>query len=182
MEERILLDRLLQKEEKALEELYRQYEAYVSSLIFQIIGLYMTKEDRMEVVNDTFYRLWENAEKIDLNKGTIKSYLTAIARNSGKNKLREFRGAEEPLQDKDYISIPGPAEKLEERERAEEVRKAISLLKPDVREIFLRYYYLYETTSQIAEKMGLRQNTVKSKLKRGRKQLEKILRERGMSL
>lgn len=190
MDEHTILAGLLQKDEKVLEFLYAEYENYVSSIIHQIIGSYMTPEDRQEVLNDTFYKLWNNADKINLSKGSILSYLSAIARNSAKNKLRECRFEEEPLQDKDYLFIDdssensaetNPVKQLEQKETAEEIRFALKELPKDVREIFIRYYYFYETIAQIAEKMYLRQNTVKSKLRRGRKQLEKILKERGFS-
>ena len=49
-----------------------------------------------------------------------------------------------------------------------------------IKEIFIRYYYLYQTTGEIGDAMGIRQNTVKSKLKRGRKKLKGFLMERGM--
>ena len=160
MDEQILLTGLLEKDEKVLEFLYAEYENYVSSIIYQIIGPYMTSEDRQEVLNDTFYKLWNHANKINLSKGSLLAYLSAIARNTAKNKLRECRFEEEPLQDQDYFHIEmgvnnfseqNPAKQLEQKETAGELQSALKELSKDVREIFLRYYYFYESTALIAE-------------------------------
>ena len=56
----------------------------------------------------------------------------------------------------------------------------LRMLKKDEREIMIRYYFYYESTEVIADGMGIRRNTVKSKLMRARKKLEIHLRERGI--
>lgn len=62
----------------------------------------------------------------------------------------------------------------------EDVQEALNRLSKEEKEIFIRYYYFYQTTEEIGDAMGIRQNTVKSKLKRGRKKLKGFLMERGM--
>ena len=53
-----------------------------------------------------------------------------------------------------------------------------SLGEPE-RSIFLRHYYLYQSTGQIAEDMGINRNTVTTKLRRGRERLKEELRKEG---
>ena len=55
-----------------------------------------------------------------------------------------------------------------------------SLGEPD-REIFQRYYFLYQKTEDIADALGLKDATVRTKLARGRKRLKDYLKERGYS-
>ncbi|MFQ8899508.1 MAG: sigma factor [[Clostridium] scindens] len=84
MDDRQRLDRLKGRDETALEEVITAYRAYISAIVSNIIGNTMAQEDVQEVVNDTFYSLWANAANIDLNKGSLLSYLAAIARNKAK--------------------------------------------------------------------------------------------------
>ena len=78
------------------------------------------------------------------------------------------------------MEMPDLFEKAEQEERQRFVQEALNRLSKEEKEIFIRYYYFYQTTEEIGDAMGIRQNTVKSKLKRGRKKLKGFLMERGM--
>ena len=41
----------------------------------------LPKEDIEEIVADVFVVLWKNTGRIDLQKGTLRSYLATVARN-----------------------------------------------------------------------------------------------------
>ena len=84
------------------------------------------------------------------------------------------------VQDYDVVEMPDLFEKAEQEERQRFVQEALNRLSKEEKEIFIRYYYFYQTTEEIGDAMGIRQNTVKSKLKRGRKKLKGFLMERGM--
>lgn len=84
------------------------------------------------------------------------------------------------VQDYDVVEMPDLFEKAEQEERQRFVQEALNRLSKEEKEIFIRYYYSYQTTEEIGDAMGIRQNTVKSKLKRGRKKLKGFLMERGM--
>ena len=84
------------------------------------------------------------------------------------------------VQDYDVVEMPDLFEKAEQEERQRFVQEALNRLSEEEKEIFIRYYYFYQTTEEIGDAMGIRQNTVKSKLKRGRKKLKGFLMERGM--
>lgn len=179
MDEKTILEGLKNREEPALLHLQQTYTAYLSQVARRIIGNVMTEEDIEEVVGDAFYQLWSHAGKLDLQKGSLKAYLTAIVRNGAKNKLRKCRVMEEPLQDMDDLEVPGPEETAMKRETSGEIEKALRKLTPLDREILIRFYYLYQTTAEIADCTGQKENTVKSRLRRGRKKLELILRKGG---
>lgn len=179
MDEKTILEGLKNREERALRQLQQTYTAYLCQVARRIIGAVMTEEDVEEVVADAFYRLWSHAKELDLQKGSLKAYLTAIVRNGAKNKLRGCRLMEEPLQDLDYLEVPGPEEKVLRREASEQIGAALQRMSAPDREMLIRFYYLYQTTAEIAEATGQKENTVKSRLRRGRKKLEQILRKGG---
>lgn len=179
MDEKTILEGLKKKEESTLHYLQQTYTAYLCQVARRIIGTAMTEEDIEEVVGDAFYKLWCHAGELDLQKGSLKAYLTAIVRNGAKNKLRKCRLAEEPLQDMDYMEVPGPEETAIDREDSQVIAAALQKLAASDREILVRFYYLYQTTAEIAELTRQKENTVKSRLRRSRKKLEKILRKEG---
>ncbi len=182
MEEREILERMKKKDETALTELMTTYETYLSRVIENIIGRIMTKEDIKEVVSDVFYNIWRHADTINLEKGSLRAYLTVSARNQAKNKMRDLKKnpVSLPIQEEDYIEITDFCQGLEREERIRILAEALRCLKSDEREIMLRYYFLYETTETISKSMGIQKNTVKSKLMRGRKKLKVYLQERGI--
>lgn len=178
--EEILIERLKNQEERALEELVEIYEAEVFRVVRQISKHLLPEEDVQEIANDTFYQLWRHAANLDIRKGSLGAYLVTSARNLTKNRLRTYKGSVFQVQDYDVVEMPDLFEKAEQEERQRFVQEALNHLSEEEKEIFIRYYYFYQTTEEIGDAMGIRQNTVKSKLKRGRKKLKGFLMERGM--
>ena len=176
-DEKKLLLKLKKRSYGALEKAIEMYTPYVTVIVYNVIGAFMQQEDVEEVVSDTFLSLWRNAGTLDSEKGSIRTYLAAIARNSAKNKLRAMRPHEEI--NENVISLYGEVcediEKREERIFMLEIIK--SLGEPDS-EIFLRYYYYEEKISKIADVTGIPVSTVKTKLSRGRKRIKEILMEK----
>ena len=48
-------------------------------------------------------------------------------------------------------------------------------------EIVLRHYYYYQSSSKISDIMGINVETVKTKIRRAKVKLKKLLEERGVS-
>ena len=59
------------------------------------------------------------------------------------------------------------------------LRKALLAMSDQDQEIFLRHYYYYQTTAQIASELQMNINTVQSKLRRGRETLRQKLIQGG---
>ena len=180
MDEKSALRALKHKDETALAWLIDRYAPYVSTIIFNIIGSYMTVSDIEEVASDVFLTLWSNAEKV--SPGKVKAYLSGVARNKAKEKTREM-GYDLPLEDDIVIISDMDLERdIEEGEQAGFVRQAVLAMPHPDREIFLRHYYYCQTVSRISEEMGLNASTIKTKLRRGREKLKKQLCEGGYDL
>ena len=180
MNDRRLLHRLRRGDESVLPELIRQYSGYVYAIASNILSHAMSEEDIEEVVADTFTSVWENRQNIESEM--LKAYLAAVVRNKAKSALRKHR-EEEPLEDDlIQISIPNqPEQKILLSELREIAHDAVdSLVEPD-REIFQRFYFLYQKTGDIAGALGLKDATVRTRLARGRKRLKDYLTERGYS-
>ena len=180
MNDRRILHRLRQGDESVLPELIRQYSGYVYAIASNILSHAMSEEDIEEVVADTFASVWENRKNIETEM--LKAYLAAVVRNKSKSALRKHR-EEEPLEDDLLqISIPNqPEQKILLSELRELAHDAVDSLGEPDREIFQRYYFLYQKTEEISKTLGLKDATVRAKLARGRKRLKEYLTERGFS-
>lgn len=178
--EKSALRALKRGDETALAWFIDRYSAYVSTIVYNIIGSAMTVSDVEEVASDVFITLWSNADKIHPDK--IKAYLSGIARNKAKKKTREI-GREIPLcEDIVIISDIDLERDFEQQEQARFIKQAVFAMQPPDREIFLRHYYYCQSVSQISDETGINISTVKTKLRRGREKLKEILREGGYGL
>ena len=157
--------------EEALEWFIHQYNAYVTTVVYNIIGTSMDMSDVEEVVSDVFVTLWQNADSVR----SVKGYLGTVARNKAKNKAREA-GCDLSL-DENILVIegPGPESTYEKKELSAAVKRAVFQMPPPDKEIFLRFYYYYQSLEDISTEMGINISTVKTRLRRGRQKLKVTL-------
>ena len=64
------------------------YTPYITKVINNMVGNNLTREDKEEIIIDTFFELWKNFNN---NKqiNALDAYLAGIARNLTKNKLKQ---------------------------------------------------------------------------------------------
>lgn len=160
----------------ALEEAMDRYAAYAAKIIAAFLNRTLPPEDMEEVLSDVFVSLWTHRSEL---RGDVKPYLAAIARNAAREKLRRARSAE-PLTEDLPDRGEGPEEALARDEEAAQVRRALECLDPEERELFLRFYFLDQTTAEIALVTGQNPSTLRGRLRRGRQKLKHILEERGV--
>ncbi|MDO4581266.1 MAG: sigma-70 family RNA polymerase sigma factor [Bacillota bacterium] len=180
MDEEQALRAIERKDEAALAWVIDRYSAYVNTIIYNISGKTMTAADIEEVTSDVFLVLWSSAAKVRPDK--LKAYLGGIARNKAKEKNRS-KGLDIPLEE-DLMPVSDIDIELEfeGREQAEFIRRALLTMEHPDREIFLRHYYYYQTTAQIAKEMNVNCSTVKTRLRRGRDRLKESLYEGGYEI
>ncbi len=174
MTEAIMLKELKRGSEKALEWFISKYTGYVSTIIYNIIGEHMDVSDIEDVTSDVFFAFWQHAK--DVRPGHVRGYLAVIARNKAKNKCREMHFLL-PLEECVVIAdtMTGPEHSVQRKELSAAVRKAVLDMPFPDREIFLRFYFCYQTAEQIANEMQINLSTVKTKLRRGREKLRQSL-------
>lgn len=163
----------------SLEKAIKLYTPYVCTVIYNIVGSSMSKEDVEEAVSDVFVSLWRHAGDLDAEKGSVRSYLGVIARNCAKNRMRSARMFEE--YDETLADERGTEEIAEERERRRILISLIQKLGEPDSEIFMRYYFYDEKISKISAVTGICGSTIKTKLSRCRSKMKILLRENGIN-
>lgn len=167
--------------EKALEKAIEQYSRLAASVVYNVSRGSLTKEDIEEVVSDVFVTLWNNAEKVQDRK--LKGYICTIARTRTLNKLAAEDSSLifniDDYDPEDNFSITDETEKKDIYRKLHEIIKEIEM--PD-REILIRYYFHYQTVSQISEEMSIKIGTIKTKLRRSREKIKAKLIERSYTI
>jgi RNA polymerase sigma-70 factor (ECF subfamily) len=164
-----LVDRLLQKDVGAFEELYDRHSRIVYALVVRILQQSPTAE---EVVQDVFLQLWRNAAQYQAARGPFVPWLLTLARNRALDHLRlkseRQRRREDQTEELPAISQAPEYEKaLDEKRRAERVRSLIGTLSAPQKKAIEMAYFEGLSHSEIANALHEPLGTVKSWIRNG---------------
>ncbi|MEA4898389.1 MAG: sigma-70 family RNA polymerase sigma factor [Christensenellaceae bacterium] len=168
-------------ERERCEALIARYGGYVYAIVSRVAGNRATREDVEECAADALLALLTARDRYDSEKGDLKPYVAAIARNKAV-KLRERLSRSAPFLplDEDILEldVPDPPAQYEQAELEALLGEAVRSLGPPDPEIFERQYYWGEALSDIARALGLTERAVEGRLYRGRRQLKAYLEGR----
>ena len=152
------------------EELYEKYATDVLRVSYFYLGDRQKAED---VCQDVFVRLITNAPV--LQEGREKAWLLKVALNRCRDLWRGAWVKRVVLGSPKFELVPAPDEigKLTDQQ---ELMSAINQLPASFKEVILLHYYQGYGITEIAEMMELPEGTISSRLSRGRKKLEQILK------
>lgn len=170
-----ILIRLQNREPEALEDAMQKYTNYVATIIWNKSKKQLVPMDIEEVTSDVFIALWNNSSTI--SSGHLKGWLSQVARNKTIDRLRKQR-LEVPLDGCELLGN-GTWGKMDDLERRDLIEHALSLLDPQLRELFYRSYILGQNSREIGKSIGMNPVTVRTNLLRGRKKLQRLLTEGG---
>ena len=163
----VLLQRILNKDEQAFEDLYNQYSAYANR-----VALAVTRNSALasDAVQETFIRVYYNMDKFKLG-GPFEPWFYRILVNECKRTLSRRPSVSyisEYLENELDISH----EETHDFEEYEVLYKEIEKLSDKIRiPIILKYLKGFKE-KEIAEILNLKLNTVKSRLYKGRQKLK----------
>lgn len=153
----------------------KDVDAFVALMEKHKTGLYKvaksylrSEEDVADVMQDTVLSAYEHIQELK-NVSYFKTWLTRILINHCKNLLRQQKRCVVSEQVEDSES----SKAVPESDR--EFYALVGELPEDYRMIFLLYYGEGFRTGEIAQILELNENTVKSRLKRGREKLRQVL-------
>lgn len=181
MEDSQIIDLYWQRSDRAVAETDRKYGRYCHAIAFNVCP---SHEDAEECVNDTWLQAWnrippERPRVLPAFLGTITRRL-AISR--WRTQSRKKRGGGEvPIALEELAEcIPGdadPEKSVETRELREAIRRFVSGLSEDERQVFIARYWYLAPVEEIARRMEFSASKTKSMLFRMRGRLRETLRE-----
>ena len=155
------------------EELYQKYASDVLRVSYFYLGDRQRAED---VCQDVFVRLMVNAP--ELQEGREKAWLLKVALNRCRDLWRGAWMKRVVLGSPAFEMVPAPDDH-ERREDEEALMTAVHQLPASFREVIMLFYYQGYGIGEISDMLDLPEGTISSRLSRGRKRLESILKERG---
>ncbi len=173
-----LLQAIRQDPDTGLRWAMRDYAALVRGIARRILPGH--DRDIEECTADVFVALWLQCRQAGSHRHTGAGLaLIVTARNTAINRYRALQRHDTlPLTDELTATIADlPADPA--GDAADELAVLVAALEPPDREIFLRKYYLMQSSREIAAALDLRVSTVNTRLSRGRDRLRRQLQERG---
>lgn len=172
-----ILEKLLletgQRNTHALEELYDAMHGPVYALALSYLK---NAEDAGDVTQDTFLRVWENADRYE-PRGKPGAWILTIARNLALMKLRE-QSRQGELSPEEWEAIPDRKPEVTAEDRVV-LQDALSILGDEERRVVLLYAATGLKHREIAGLLGLPLSTVLSKYRRALRKLKAYLEKEG---
>ena len=175
-----LLNSIRQGDIAAFEELHKRYYIYLCLVAGHIVRNHSDAED---IVSDVFVKLWNIRERIDITT-SIKAYLVKAVHNTSVNYLERYKISNkltDSLSNSDYKLLAWdsdyPLGRLYEKEIMNILDQGIRTLPDACREIFLLSRDKNMKYIDIADKLGISVNTVKTQMKIALARLRETLKD-----
>jgi RNA polymerase sigma-70 factor, ECF subfamily len=154
---------------RAFEVIFDRHASVAFSLAYRMCGRRAMAED---IAQEAFLSLWRTGARYDRARGSVRSWVLSAVHNRAVDAFRR-----ESVRDGQAVSDEGLAERLpapeltdtevERRDDARQVRRALSELPADQRQVIELAYFGGFTHSQIAEVLHLPPGTVKGRMRLG---------------
>ena len=179
MDDSRIIDLYFSRDETAIEETSRKYGAYCYTVANNILS---SHEDVEECVNDTWMRTWNSIPP--QRPQVLKLFLLRITRNISLDRVKAVRakkrgGGETELAIEELSEcIPGAGDVIDELigdELSELIRRFVHSLPDLERAVFVRRYFFLESVKAVADRYGMSEGSVMTRLSRTRKKLKTLI-------
>ena len=165
---------------RAFESAYREHRAKALSAALGVLRDHASAED---VVQEVFAHLWRRPRSFDARRGSLRSYVTMLARSRALDRWRSGSArdaAEERLRAAAApATVEGPEERVIERDRAARMASSLGTLPRSQREAVLLAFGADMSAPQIAAAVGVPLGTAKSRVRLGVEKMREALPARG---
>ena len=177
-----LIQRCLRGDQNAWELVVRQYWRKVFNIAYKFVGKHDEAED---LTQEIFIKIFRSLSTFD-RRANFQTWLISVSRNLCIDHYRSVRKERETIDrqvDPNELtpasSDPGPMAALEQRDRVTLLRQALGQLPDTLRTAVLMRDIQEMSYQEIADKLGLPEGTVKSRINRGRTELARYVKKQG---
>ena len=166
-----LLEQVAAGDAAAFSVLVRRHGSRVLALARHTLG---NEADAQDIVQETFVRLWRQAERWESRGAQLSTWLHRVAMNLCLSHIeRVYKRMPLDDFDQDQIEAPSPPfdESLSECERMDALRTAVAALPARQRAAITLFYSADASTAETAEALGLSVKATESLLVRARQAL-----------
>jgi RNA polymerase sigma-70 factor (ECF subfamily) len=180
--DREIIRRIQENDESFLELVYQEYYTPLCNYAFIFLK---SRELAEDIVHETIIKVWENRNSIRI-MGSFRAYLYRAVHNNCINALKEtevFRRLHKKIADQTFHRNalitknldPDFLQELYVSDFEADFKEAFQKLPAQCREIFMLSRFEYLSYQEIAEKLNLSVNTVKTQMKRAIARLKESL-------
>lgn len=175
-----------QGNQQAYADLMRMYREPVYTMLLKMTNSPVDADDlTIEAFGKAFCQL-----HLYTPTNAFSTWLFAIASNNCLDHIRKQKMKTVPLsnmsthnEDETYeyplpSDSPTPEENLVRKQRASNIRKAVSMLKPIYRDLLQLRYFEELSYEEISERLNMPMGTVKIRIKRAKELLKNIIKEK----
>jgi RNA polymerase sigma-70 factor, ECF subfamily len=163
-----LLARIVARDAAAMHELYHRYHRRLARFLMRLTPRYDVAE---EVINDTFWVVWQNADRFR-GASLLSTWIFGIAYRRALKTLKRIR----PDLPADDPEAPEPShEPWQHAELREWLGVALAKLPHDQRMVLELAYHVGHSCEEIAVIMQCPVNTVKTRMFHARRKLKGLL-------
>jgi RNA polymerase sigma-70 factor (ECF subfamily) len=160
----------------AMRSLFARQQKPVYRFLIRILGNEALAED---LTSEVFLSVWRQAHRFEA-RSAVSTWLLAIARYKAIAELRRRPGSmlDEHVDAANAADDPEAA--LQSKHRGEVLRKCLTRLSREHREIIDLVYYHEKSVQEVAEIIGIPRNTVKTRMFYARQRLSEHLQGEGI--
>ncbi|MBB5050621.1 sigma-70 family RNA polymerase sigma factor [Afipia massiliensis] len=174
----VLIGRIAQGDRLAMQVLYGRHHVRVFRFSLRLVRNESIAED---LISEVFLDVWRQAGKFE-GRSAVSTWLLAITRFKALSALRKRKDAE--LDDETAAAIEDTSDNPEvtaaKKDTSNALRNCLTALSPEHREIVDLVYYHEKSVEEVAEIVGIPENTVKTRLFYARKKLAELLKAAGI--
>lgn len=170
-QDRELVELMRNGDEQVMMEIYDRYWKRMLAVAYKRLD---NQQDAEECVQDVLYNLWKLRENFGLEKLELSNYLSRAIRNQSFNILEKryrIRLKAEGYK-QEAVNYLSPERALILKELQAKIDNAISELPPQCQLVFRLSRQEGLSAKEIAEKLNLSENTVKSHLKKANRDIQ----------
>ena len=150
-------------------------ERYSQEAFAIVVRLVPQQEDAEELVQDAFVRAFNRLETFE-GRSSFSTWICRIAYTTAVSWLRKRRMKYLSIDDKPELTDTEVDEAFDDESRIDELRRAITLLKPDEQTLITLYYYDNRPLNDIAYILDVEANTLATRLHRIRRKLYLLIK------
>ena len=175
----MLIVRIAGGDRLAMQTLFARHRTAVYRWLVRLVGNEATAED---LLSDVFLDVWRQADRFQA-RSSVSTWLMAIARFKALSARRVRKDAEldETIEATVADSADDPEVMLEKKSRDALVRKAVTTLSPEHREVIDLVYYHEKSVDEVAQIVGVPPATVKTRMFYARNKMADLLKQSGVS-
>jgi len=169
----MLIERIADGDQLAMRTLFARHQTRVYRFVLRLVRNEATAED---VLSDVFLDVWRQGSRFN-GRAAVSTWLLAIARFKAISAMRRRIDAELDAGMADTLPDPAddPEAALENKDRAEVLRRGLAQLSPAHAEVIDLVYYHDKSVKEVAAIIGLSEATVKTRMFYARKNLAELV-------